>query len=151
MKQIIIYDTDKGFTKKCALFLQENLQDSEVVAMESFSGSFTEYDEVYIGTYIIKGVISKTTQKFLKQQYTALLDKKLKLFVSALDKSDYDHALQTSLHPEIFYRSKIVNCGGRIVFEDLTLLEKRAVKKFLDTKEDVEVFHEKRLLDLISR
>ena len=151
MKRIIIYDTDKGFTKECAMFLKDKMRDADVFPLLSNEYNLDDYQEVYLGTYIVKGVISRTTQKFLKQKYTVLLDKKIKMFVSALDKADYDHALQTSLHPEIFYRSKIVNCGGRVIYSDLTFAEKRRVKKFLDSKEDMEAFYPERLLALIER
>ena len=150
MKKVIIYDTLYGFTKSCSEFVYDNMYVVDMYEIDSDLYNINGYSEVLIGTYVYKGAVSEKTQEFLKMNKTRLLDKKLKIFCSALDKSDFNHALQTSLDPDIFYHAEIANSGGKIQLSKLSFFEKRLIKKRINITEDVDEFYPERLLELIK-
>lgn len=151
MKQMILYDSKYGFTKKVAEFIHANLSDSEIHKITDFNQNLSTVSEIFIGTYIYKGEMSKETSKFLKKYKVSLLKQKLKIFCSALDKTDFNNALQNSIDPEIFYHATIINCGGEVVLSSLKKSEKKELKNRLNVQNDVYVFNEKEVLQLIKK
>ena len=150
MKKVIIYDTLYGFTKSCSEFVYDNMYVVDMYEIDSDLYNINGYSEILLGTYVYKGAVSEKTQKFLKTNKSKLLDKKLKIFCSALDKSDFNNALQTSIDPDIFYHAKIVNSGGKITLNKLSFFERRLIKKRINITNDVDEFYPERLLDLIN-
>ena len=150
MKTIIIYDTKHGFTKEVAEFVLKNEEDASLFHIQDANISLNEYVNVYIGSYILKGKLSKHTQNFIKKNKVDLLKKRLKLFLSALDASDFNNAVQNSLDPDIFYHAKKTNTGGKVVFDSLSYFEKRSLKKRINITSDTFNFNEQKILELIK-
>ena len=149
MKTIVLYDTKYGFTEKCARYLYEKLEESDIRKLND-DYNINDYDRIFLGTYIDDGEVSAKTRDFLKQHKSKLLNKKLGIFCSALDKNDYLNALQKSLDPEIFYNSKIVLPGGKVNLEELSFLEKRRIRKRINVVENTEEFHPYKLDELLK-
>jgi menaquinone-dependent protoporphyrinogen IX oxidase len=149
MKSVIIYDSVYGFTKEVANYIMDHVEDCEIFQMDQ-EVEVSNYDLLYIGTFIIEGKVSKNTRNFLKKYKKILRQKRLKIFCSALDKSDFNNAMQNSLDTEIFYHSSIVNAGGRVIWKDLSLKEKRKLKKRLDIHTDFERINKKEIDAFIS-
>lgn len=151
MKTIIIYDTKYGFTKEVAEFIKEEINDVDFYSVndeESFNLKL--YDNVYLCGYIIYGEVSVKIVELLRKNKVVLLDKNIKLFCSALDQIDFTKAIQTSLDPEMFLHMKVFNSGGRIVWDELTFIEKRKIKRRLKIKTDIEVFDKEEIRKYIT-
>ncbi len=150
MKNLILYDSKYGFTKKVAEFIESKLEDVELISMNDFTRSLKNYENIFIGGYVYKGRVSSVTTSFLTQYKMELLKKQLFMFCSALDKSDFNHALQESIHPDIFYHAKIINCGVQIDFRKLNKSEKKELKKRFDVVEDIYVYDEQEIIEFIN-
>jgi menaquinone-dependent protoporphyrinogen oxidase len=149
MKTVILYDTKHGFTKEVAYFIEDSIEDASLFPLnEAFD--LNEYDVVYLGSYIYKGKLSKNTIKFITKNKNILMGKKIKLFCSALDSGDFYNAIQTSLDPEIFYRSKKVNTGGKVVMKNLRGYEKRLLKRRINVTDDTATFNKEKVLEFIK-
>lgn len=148
MKTCIIYDTKFGFTKECAQYLQTHITDSDLYTIDD-NVPLQEYNKVLFGSFIFVGEVWKDSTQFLKKHKNQLLNKKLGLFISGLDKEDYLNALQTSLDPELFYHSKIIRPGGQIDLEQLSFFEKRKLKKRINITENTREFYPDKLQELI--
>jgi menaquinone-dependent protoporphyrinogen IX oxidase len=150
MKSIILYDSKWGFTKEVAEYIQNKIGLKACYSLKTWEGSLKQFDVVYIGSYVIEGKLNEDTEAFLNAHKNVLLNKKVKLFCSALDRSDYSNALQESIDPELFLSLKHINCGGRVEWETLTFFEKRKLKKRLNIRESVDYFFEDEINRLIK-
>ena len=149
MKKAILYTSKHGFTKECAEYLASKMENAEVREIQ-MEFDFAPYDHIIFGSFIYEGEIYKEAQKFLKKYKAKLLNRKLDIFCSGLDKKDYEHAIQTSLDPEIFYHASIVCPGGQIKLNNLSYFEKRTIKKRIGITSDVYEFYPERLDKIVQ-
>ncbi len=124
MKTLILYESRKGYTKKCAEYLYEKIKDSDLFDIEEGGFELKGYDNILIGAPIYVGEIEKFTRDFIEKNKNILLDFKLGLFCSGMNKVEFNIAVQDSIPVEIFYHAKIVFCGGVIEYKKLSLSDK---------------------------
>lgn len=129
MKTIILYETQKGYTKGCAEKLSSSLDSADMFDMQRQKFNIEEFDVILIGTPIYDGKIGKTTENFFKENKWKLLDKRLGVFCAGMNTKEFNRAMQESLPGEIFLHAEIVHCGGLIEYHSLKWLERRFVKK----------------------
>lgn len=134
MKTLILYESKKGFTKKCGKFLYGKIDNCDIFPIESKDFDMNNYDRVLIGAPIYSGELEEYTQKFIKKHKFLLLEKELGLFCSGMNRVEFHTAIQDSLPPNIFYHAKIVHCGGVIDYSLLTLKEKYTIWRRLRIK-----------------
>ncbi|MEG0156265.1 MAG: flavodoxin domain-containing protein [Anaerovoracaceae bacterium] len=81
MKTLIVYGSKTGTTEKCASILQDLLQDTEVFDLENGNPSLEAYDYIVIGGSVRMGKIHKAVLRFVENNLTVLLKKKVGLFL----------------------------------------------------------------------
>ena len=59
MKTIILYDSIKGYTKKCAEYLHSNIEGSDIFDIDNRVFDLGDYDQVLIGAPIYVGEIEE--------------------------------------------------------------------------------------------
>lgn len=137
MKTIILYDSIKGYTKKCAEYLHSNIEGSDIFDIDNRVFDLGDYDQVLIGAPIYVGEIEETMKEFIKRFKIVLLKKKLGIFCSGMNPSEFSLAVQSSLPPNIFYHAEIVNCGGIIDYPRLSFREKYTIWRRLKIRESL--------------
>lgn len=150
MTRIIIYDTVLGYTKEVAYQLGEILEEDNIVSIDDLTDTYKHVEQIYIGTYVKTGEVSKKTQKFFKSNKGLLLRKKVKVFCSSLDKTDFHRAIQETIDPELFYHMKIVNVGGRIDLSQISMLDRKKLKKYLGITKNTDTSNLDKLYELIK-
>lgn len=134
MKTLILYESQKGFTKECGEHILNLLEDTVLLDIKKDKYNLEEYDIVLVGAPIYEGKIDKTTVDFFKNNKWKLLDRKLAVFCAGMNTGEFNQTMQESLPGEIFLHAEIVHCGGRINFDTLNRKEKRVLKKRLGIK-----------------
>ncbi len=150
MKTIILYESKFGYTKKCAEYLYTKIEDSELFDIEKAGFVLKNYEQVIIGAPIYIGEIEEYTKDFIKRNKLTLLDRKLKLFFTGMNKEEYHIAVQDSLPVDIFYEAKIVFPGGVIDYYKLSLRDKYTIWRRLKIRESVDDSHLENLDELLE-
>jgi menaquinone-dependent protoporphyrinogen IX oxidase len=139
-KIAILFDSQHGFTKNCAIELQKSLPQSELYNINKYTTyDPNDFDTIIVGAPIYKGALDPFVQKFFKRFKLVLLKKKIALFSSGMNEEEFNIAIQDSVPPEIFYNAFIVYCGGKINYEELSKKEKRILKRRLGITSDTEI------------
>lgn len=97
MNTLIVYSTKYGCTEKCASILSKKLM-GKVELCNLKIGSIpnlSEYDKVIIGGSIYIGKIQKEVSEFCSRNLDVLKDKKIGLFICAMQKDD---AIETEIN-----------------------------------------------------
>lgn len=150
MKTLILYDTINGFTKDCAQNISTRVNDSSVYEISSEEFRLEDYETILIGAPIYRSKINKNVIDFITEKMAKLLDKKLGMFCAGMNKQEFHLAVQNSLPVEFFYRAKIVHCGGKINFAQLSLLQKLTVKRRLGIKASVSLEKKEEMTKFIA-
>lgn len=137
MKTLILYESLMGYTKRCAEYLHSKLEDCDLFDIEKKGFRLKDYDRIIIGAPIYVGEIEEITKNFIQQHKFTLLDRKLGLFCSGVNKEEFHIAVQDSLPPDIFYHADIVHCGGVIDYPKLTLKEKYTIWRRLKIRKSL--------------
>lgn len=134
LKILILYATTHGATKVCAEKLAGAFgKKADVFRVKNFSGDFTPYDCVIIGTPVYGGSILKEIKGFCVTHSTALAHRTFAVFFSCLSETQesVDGYLRHNFPAEL--AEKAIACasfGGAFYFSRLNFLE-RAIDKFL--------------------
>jgi len=139
-----------GFTKKCANYLHLKIKDSELFDIEKAGFILKNYDQIIIGAPIYVGEVEKYTKNFIERNKLTLLDHKLKLFFTGMNKGEYHIAVQYSLPVDVFYHAEIVFCGGIIDYSRLTLRDKYTVWRRLKIRSSVDDSHLENLDEFVK-
>jgi len=130
MKTLIVYATKHGATREIATRISVQMKDAEIHDLkEGNLPNLSNYDCTVIGSAIYAGTVRKEVKEFLAKNESALMTKKLGLFVSGMDPSkeeeDFldnfpqsirEHATTTSLLGGIFDPKK-ANAVERLVMK----------------------------------
>ncbi|HOV15426.1 MAG TPA: flavodoxin domain-containing protein [Spirochaetota bacterium] len=129
METIIVYASRYGTTERCAFKLKEKIYNSYICNLNVEQKiELKNYAKVIIGTPIHIGNIDKNVKKFLQKHEADLSNKKIYLFITALDEeaiNKIEEQLPENLKPKIVYKS---NFGGRIVKSELKGIEKAGIE-----------------------
>lgn len=138
MKTVIVYDTKKGCTKKCAEFLHEKLPSSELFNVQTFDRSFETYDSVILLSPIYIGQVRKGIKKLIEAHHSALLQRPLSIALCGMNKDGLDETIQLSFDEKIREHASIHLVGGAYYFDKLNFLEKMVVKKIAKVSQSQE-------------
>ena len=150
MSILILYESKTGFTEHCAISLQEHLPGSDIEDIHNDTYDLTAYDTILIGAPIYMGEIEHFTQRFFVRHKPKLLKKKLGIFCAGMNKEEFNHAVQNSLPPDIFYHANIVHCGGKIDYSTLSIKEKFTIRRRLGIKSDAHIENEDKMAEFIK-
>ena len=150
MKTLILYESKRGFTKKCAEHLHSKIEGSDLFDIERGGYVLKNYEKIIIGAPIYVGEIEEYTKKFIKRNKFTLLERKLGLFCAGMNKEEFHIAVQDSLPANIFYHAEIVHCGGVINYPKLNLREKYTIWRRLKIRKSLEDEHLESLDSLID-
>jgi menaquinone-dependent protoporphyrinogen IX oxidase len=129
MRTLIIYTSITGSTKQYALWLNEDIKDSDICVMEDCDEEKLKgYDRVVIGSYIRAGKIKAI--EFLKDNWEVLKSKRPVIFiVGLLDPNMNESKKAYELIPEhIRDVIKYVKLPGRFDKNKMNIFEKLMVK-----------------------
>ncbi len=133
MKTLIIYATKYGCTEKCASALSKKLM-GKVELCNLKTGNIpnlSEYDKVIIGGSIYIGNIQKEVRAFCSTNLNVLKDKKIGLFICAMQKDDaIETEINTAFPQELLDRAIAREYfGGEFIFKNMNFLDRMIVKK----------------------
>ncbi len=140
MKTLVLYNTRKGATEKCAQHIYSNLNNGDVFNMDEFNGDLSNYSKIYIGSPVYIGSLDKKVKTFIENNKQVLLTKELVLFICSMNESEFDDMLNRNLSEEIKKHASIHCVGGAYYFDKLNWLQKFVIKKMAgitETKESI--------------
>ncbi|MCK5812427.1 MAG: hypothetical protein KAG94_05975 [Clostridiales bacterium] len=130
MNTVIIYASRYGYTKDCTQLLADQLKGETIVidADNQKEIDISEYNQVIFGGSVKIGQLQRSITTFALTHKKELLKKKLGIFVSCGDKSNYMKYLQDSLSKELLSHASLIECfGGEFRKENMKFFEKRMV------------------------
>jgi len=132
MKNLIVYKSKHGTTRKVVLELQNRLgKDTTQIADLSKikKPDITDYSTVIIGGSIHMGEIQKKVVSFCKKNLDELMTKKLGLFLCFMDKEYAQEEFEDS-YPKALREHSSANglFGGEFLIEEMNFLEKMIIK-----------------------
>ncbi len=133
MGTLIVYSTKYGCTEDCAKKLSEKLNDGAVLCnlKKDKAPELSKYDKVVIGGSMYVGSIQKEVSEFCKNNLESLKNKKLGLYICAMQKDDViESELKSAFPEELGARAASKECfGGEFIFSKMNFLDKLIVKK----------------------
>ena len=117
MKTLIIYATKYGFTGECVEQLKTKL-DGDSTAVNVLTGAVPDingYDNVIIGGSAYMGQINKKLKEFITQNLTALLQKRVALFVCCGMPDNLEETLKNAFPEELQKKAVAVECFGGVL------------------------------------
>lgn len=125
MKTLILYKSKHGSTKEYAEYLNQNIKNSDLVNIESFSkDSLSEYDSIILGSATYMGQIQ--ILKELIDMWESIKDKKVSLFAVGLIDPDAQGSQITynNIPENIRGQIKYIKVPGRLNLRKLNIFEK---------------------------
>ena len=141
MKTAIIYESKKGFTKKVANLIHENLSDSVISNTSTFDKSI-EYEHYVLLSPLYYGQLNKKIKEFIELNLGVLLRNKVTIIFSGMNVKEFDNIFEMNLSKDLLAHAEIIHAGGAYNFKKLNFLEKFIVKKVAGVKESFEEFKE---------
>jgi menaquinone-dependent protoporphyrinogen IX oxidase len=128
MKTLIIYSTYYKSTEKCAIKINESIQDSRIINIEKEQpDSIGDYDKVIIGTPIHAWKIHRVLKSYLSKISGELENKKIYFFYCGLDFDCIEKAV-LQLPENIQNKIRYSSCfGGRILKSELSGFENQII------------------------
>lgn len=140
MSTLIAYASKYGFTENCAKTLSSKLDGRvDVVNLDIKRPNLEAYDTVIIGGSVYVGKIRKSVRRFCGQNLDRLSKKRLGLFICGLaEGADADRQLQTVFPKELLAAAAAKESfGGECNFEKMNFFEKAAMKKFIESADNI--------------
>ena len=148
MKNLIVYATKHGTTKKCAEMLKAKLNGETVLAnVNEEVPDLNNFDNVILGGSIYIGKIQKKLSKFEEDNLDKLLKKKVAVFIcSGEDKLEYI----TASFPEDLLNHAVSKqlFGGELILENLNFFTRFLMKRIMKIKNDYSRIKESNISEL---
>lgn len=142
MKNLIIYSSKHGFTKKCAEMLKEGLKDGGdlINLKENQKIDLDNYQVIILGSSVYAGNIQKDMKDFIEKNHDALMEKNTGLFTCNMHKGQEAEEQLKKVYPlNLVEKSFMVTFfGGSFDFKKMNFIEKQIVKKIAKVSESVE-------------
>ena len=133
MKTAIIFKSKHGTTKKVAQLISQKLSNEEVYLFDLSDHpriDLSVFDILIVGASVHAKKLDKQIKKFLQLNTLMLLEKKLALFMCALEEKEYLTNFNTEF-PELLrehaFSKQIV--GGELLFDKMNLIEAFITRK----------------------
>jgi len=152
MKTAIIYASKHGTTQKVTNEISKHLADHEVALfnIRKFNKiDLSSFDQVIIGGSIHAGMIQKSVQRFIYQNTTILLQKKLGLFLCCMYEKEAQKQFNNSFPEILRHHASSCQCvGGEFVFENMNFLDKLMTKKIAGISQSVSKINNEKIKEL---
>jgi menaquinone-dependent protoporphyrinogen oxidase len=154
MKTAIIYATSHGSTEKVAKQIQSELGEANTQLFNlkaSKSIDLSPFEQVIIGGSIHAGQVQGKVKKFCKQNMVDLLQKRVALYLCAMNEADFDLEFNTAF-PELL-RNHAVSCkvvGGEFLVEKMNFFERLIIRKISGITQSVSKIDEEKVKELIN-
>ena len=140
MNTLIVYATKYGCTETCAQTLSKKLT-GKVELCNLKTGKvpdLSQYDKVIIGSSVYIGQIRKEAKAFCSNHLNVLKEKKLGLFICAMQAEDVIQTeLKTSFPQELSDVAIVKECfGGEFILKRMNVLDRFITKKIAKTEND---------------
>lgn len=112
MKRAIIFDSKTGTTEKCAELLAKELDNVEVFDIKKTIPKVEDYDVIIFGGAYYAGSFTSKLRKFIKQNETKLLDKKVAFFVCCAGEDTYRKVLTKNIGEGLTQKAVATDCFG---------------------------------------
>ena len=134
MKTLIAYSSRHGTTQKIAHLLSLEIVESQVrlldLRTEDAPENLDDYEQVIIGGSIHYGTIQKAIQKFCKNYFEQLMQKKLGLYLCFMYDDKAEEEFDNAYPEELRNHAKALGLfGGEYLFEKMNALERFIVSK----------------------
>ncbi|MDR0748082.1 MAG: flavodoxin domain-containing protein [Tannerellaceae bacterium] len=143
MKIAIIYISKYGTTAKVAQMIAGRLISNQVSIIDLKKDrhpDFHSYDGIILGTSIYAGNSSKMMQRFCKQNFETLMQKRLALFVCGMEQDSAKQQQElANAYPQMLYQHAASTCfvGGEFQFEKMNFFERAIIKRIAKTDKSV--------------
>jgi menaquinone-dependent protoporphyrinogen oxidase len=142
MKTAVIYASSHGTAEKVAEKIQNGLGGEGISTINLKTNKNIDlslYDNVVIGGSIHAGSVQGCVKEFCKKNMVDLLQKKIALYVCAMNEPEYEQELKGAF-PEMLFNYAICKkvVGGEFNFDKMNFLERVIVKKVSGISETTE-------------
>jgi menaquinone-dependent protoporphyrinogen oxidase len=141
MSYLIVYMSRHGTTAKVVEMLVEKLgqENTTLVNLEDEKApALTNFHTVIIGGSVHAGRIQKDLREFCSRNFSALLKKRLGLFMCFMNYDLQDEEFEESFPRELRLHAVAKGyVGGEFLLEKMNMLERLAVKKVKGIEESV--------------
>ncbi len=160
MRSLILFGSKYGTSETCAKKLKGYMHgEVDLVNVKNSADILLDnYDKVIIGSSVYMGIINKEIKKFIKDNQSELMSKKLGLFICCMSEGEkINEQFAQNLSKEILDSAMIKeNFGGEFKFSKMNFFERKIIKmiakkgpslEVVDGKTDINKINE----DAISR
>lgn len=149
MKTLIIYASKHGFTENCSKLLKDRLPGEVIVVniKKEIVPDIAYFDNIIIGGSIYMGKIQREISKFCTKNLNVLKEKKIGLFICAMQKGDMaETELNSSFPAELLTHAAVKESfGGEFILKKMNPLERFIVKIVSKTEKDVSAISEENI------
>ncbi|OGS37682.1 MAG: hypothetical protein A2293_07520 [Elusimicrobia bacterium RIFOXYB2_FULL_49_7] len=153
-KILVVYASRHGATESCAKRIHAALGENAVLhnLADAVKVSIQEYDFVILGGSIHAGTIQKKVRQFLRQQFIAMMQKKVALFLCCMEEGDKAAEQFKKAFPEPLIKKAVAIglLGGVFDFEKMNMFESFLVKKIAKVDKSVSKLSEENLQRFIE-
>lgn len=142
MKNAIIFASKKGGTEKVSKWIQNKLGTENSVLIDlvkDHEPDLNPYETCIIGGPVYAGNLYEPVKKFLDQNSSKLIEKRIGLFICGMNEAKKDAQLERAF-PEALRHHAIATAylGGEFDFKKLNWFERFLVKRITGTRASVE-------------
>lgn len=154
MQILIVYASRHGCTRKLAQRVAQELgKGTRLIPVRDVTpADLQSCGTIIIGCSVHAGRIQARIRKFVTRYQSALLVKRIGIFLCHMDEPEEARKhLQNNLPPELLEHAQAVGLfGGEFDLAKMNFLEKWIVKKVAHVEESVTKLHENRITDFIE-
>lgn len=116
MSVLIVYGTKTGTSEKCAKYIADKLDEpiTLVNARDGIKVDLSPYHTIIVGAGVRMGHITSAVSKFLEEEESTLLKKRLALFICCgfTDKDNINRQIAINFSPALTAHALTVKCFG---------------------------------------
>jgi menaquinone-dependent protoporphyrinogen oxidase len=151
MKTLVIYESKKGCTKKCAEYIHSKTQMSTISSLKDFNDSLENFETIIVLSPIYMGQVNKGIKEFITNNKSSVLNKPTTIGLCGMNKEGLEDVIQLNFDEDIRNHATIKLVGGAYYFDKLNFLQKLIVKSIAKVKSSVEEINYKKMDDIISK
>lgn len=156
MKTLIVYASKYGYTEEMVkkMIVESNHEFEAYNINSNIKIDLSNYESVILGSSIYIGQINRKLKKFMEQNLTFLLTKKLGLFLACGSEENYEAQLKNNFPESIInHASMSIYLGGKIQKEKLNFLHKFIINNIEKSQTDSKPYptYPNRTLDIVNQ
>ncbi|MFO7879637.1 MAG: flavodoxin domain-containing protein [Bacteroidales bacterium] len=155
MKTAIIFTSKHGSAEKVANELAQGIgrKMCRIIDLKSETDiDLSAFEQVILGASIYAGTIQKRMKKFCESNMHELMNKRLGLYICAMDEQRYEQELKDAW-PEMLRRHALAAyvMGGEFNFQEMNFLERMVVKKVSGVTKSVASWRDEASREMIEK